>query len=547
MKTLGIWRTILIFLLLLSITATAAAQDRPTIALVLGGGSARGFSHIGLIRVLEEHGIPIDMVVGTSMGSIIAGLYAAGYSADNLTYIVTALDTASLLDIPVPFRGGVVDTTGLLHFLNILLEGKEYSQLPIPFYSVIVELSTGEELALHEGKVSTGILASMSIPGMFPPVEIDGKYYVDGGLKNKVPANVAADLNADVIIAVSITQEEEDPNYASIMDNLRLSLSALLEGYSAMNAAAADIMIEPDVKLDSSYDYLRADYFIAQGYKAGLAYIDEIKAFILEKDPDFEFIPYQQPGLDTAELNQIVREAEKSAANLPGRFRLLPEAQFDNDYSFPKIGFKLTNGFLGWAGAGYRYGYNNDEGGHEIFVDWGKPTIGELEVYVRKSPNRDKPTFGVNVAGPKTKKLELSATYVSQGPKAWQFSASRSSLVNLPRTVGSLAVRLTGLRSNGEEVPAVEKLLLAFAPQIQIFPWGEQYFPIGMVMTRPYLVTGLTLESPLSELSIMPTLRLGFGGEVRLFGLYPSDISLGVEITGADEAKWRFGLKSIKF
>lgn len=547
MKRLKLWRCALILGLVLTVTAAAAAEDAPKIALVLGGGSARGFSHIGLIKALEEHGIPIDLVVGTSMGSIIAGLYAAGYSVENLTDIVTAFDTAALLDIPVPLRGGVVDTAGVLHFLDILLEGKEFAELPIPFYSVIVNLGTGKELALNEGEVSRGILASMSIPGMFPPVLIDGEYYVDGGLKNQVPANVAADLNADVIIAVSITQDYQDPNYGRIINNLRMSLTALIEGYTEMNTAMADILIEPAVGLDSSYDYQRAGYFIAQGYEAGLKYIGQIKEVILNKDPTFEFIPYQQQGLSRAELKQTLRSAEKSVGNLPKRFTLLPEVGFDNDYSFPKLGFKFTHGPLGWFGIGYRYGFNPDEGGHEAFIDWAKHNWGEIDLYIRKSPNKEKPTFGAYLAGPKSRWLELKATYVSQGPKAWQVSASSTSLLNFPRTVGGLSLKVTGLRPKSENSLIQENLLVAVAPQIQIFPWGQRYFPIGMVTSRPYLLTGVTVESPVTELDIKPTFRIGFGGELRLFGLYPSDISLGVEVDASAQATWRFGLKSIKF
>lgn len=547
MQRVKFWRCALILALVLTASAPAAAKDAPKIALVLGGGSARGFSHIGLIKALEEHGIPIDFVVGTSMGSIIAGLYSAGYSVENLTDIVTAADTATLLDIPVPLRGGVVDTAGLLHFLDILVEGKEFAELPIPFYSVIVNLGTGKELALNEGKVSTGILASMSIPGMFPPILIDGEYYVDGGLKNQVPANIAADLDADVIIAVSITKDYQDPNFGRIINNLRMSLTALIEGYTEMNTALADILIEPAVGLDSSYDYQRVEYFIAQGYEAGLEYIERIKEVILNKDADFQFIPYQQRGVSKAELKQTLRNAEKSVRNLPKKFTLLPELGFDNDYTFPKLGFKFTHGALGWFGLGYRYGFNPDEGGHEAFIDWSQPSWGEVDLYIRKSPNREKPTFGAYLSGPKSKWLELKATYVSQGAKAWQVSASSASLFNFPRTVGGLSLKVTGLRGKNEASPLPENLLVAMAPQIQIFPWGEHYFPIGMVTSRPYVVTGITLESPVTKMDIKPTFRIGLGGELKLFGLYPSDISLGIEVDDTAQATWRFGLKSIKF
>ena len=129
-----LWHGLLLLACILLVPLAAFAQDeKPTVALVLGGGSARGFSHIGLIKALEEHGIPIDMIVGTSMGSIVAGLYAAGYSVENMEEIATHLDTSKLLDIPFPPTGGVVDSTGLQVFLDELLGGRTYDEMLIPF------------------------------------------------------------------------------------------------------------------------------------------------------------------------------------------------------------------------------------------------------------------------------------------------------------------------------------------------------------------------------------------------------------------------------
>lgn len=548
MQRRNVWSWILIILLVLSSsTAIALAKEEPfTIALVLGGGSARGFSHIGLIQALEENGVPVDLLVGTSMGSIVAGLYAAGYSVENMTEIVTALDTAALLDIPMPLGGGLVDTSGLQHYLDLLLGGRTYSELPTPFHSVIVNLGTGKELALHEGNVSKGIQASMSIPGIFPPVQIGDQYYVDGGLKNVVPANVAADLGADVIIAVSLERDYQDPNYRHLLNNLRMSLTAMMDGYTELNTAMADVLIVPKVGLDSSMDYQRAAYFIQQGYQAGLDYMDQIKATILAKDPNFEFIPYRKTGYTSQELKLVLREAERGVANLPKRFTFKPEIAFDNDYSFPKIGAKFTHGPLNWFGIGYRYGFNPDEGGHEAFIDWGKANWGEVDLYVRQSPNRELPTFGFSLAGPKINELMLQATYVSQGPKAWQVSASNTALIDLPRANAGLSLRVTGLRPS-EKTPLVNSLMMAIAPQLQVYPWGEEHFPVGLLLARPYFLTGVTMESPVTELDVKPTFRLGLGSELQFFGLYPGDVSLGVELDSTAKATWRFGLRSIKF
>ena len=176
--------------------------SKPAVALVLGGGSAWGLSHIGLLKSLEENGVPIDLLVGTSMGSIIAGLYAAGYSVDNIIEIFTSFDPATLFDIPFPPSGGYIETKGLQQYLDTLLSSKTYDLLDIPCYPVAVNLRTGQVQVLNRGKLSTGIQASMSIPGVFPPVLVEGEYYVDGGLKNQVAADVAADLGAEIIIAV---------------------------------------------------------------------------------------------------------------------------------------------------------------------------------------------------------------------------------------------------------------------------------------------------------------------------------------------------------
>lgn len=528
-----------------------AKANKPTIALVLGGGSARGFSHVGLLRAFEENGIPVDLLVGTSMGSIVAGLYAAGFSVENMTHIVTDLDTAALLDIPMPLGGGVVDSTGIQHYLDILLEGKTYDQLPIPFYSVIVNLRTGRELALHDGKVSTGIRASMSIPGIFPPVQIADQYYVDGGLKNQVPANVAADLGADVILAVSLEKDFQDPNHRRIMTNIHMSITAMVEGYTEIHSSMADVLITPEVALDSSMDYQRADYFIEQGYKAGVAYMPQIKEAILAKDPDFEFIPYKQPGYSQSELRQIIRTANREVANLPRRFTLKPDFSFDSDYSFPKFGLKFTHGPLSWFGVGYRYGFHQQEGGHEIFADWGRDHWGRMDLYLRQSPGRDLPTFGLYVGGPKVEQLMLEGTYVSQGPKAWQVSATNNALLDFPRAVAGLSFRVTGLRpeemEDEEMLKLKDHLLMAVAPQVQIFPWAERHFPVGMVLARPYVFTGVTVESPLNEIKLDPSFRVGLGSELQFFGLYPGELSLGVEVKSTGKSTWRFGLKSLKF
>lgn len=526
---------------------TVTLAKEPTIALVLGGGSARGYSHIGLLRAFEENGIPVDLLLSTSMGSIIASLYAAGYSIENMTQVAHSLNIAMLLDFPLPPSGGLADSKGIAEYLDILFSRRTYDELPTSFYSIMVNLHTGEELALNHGKVSKGVMASITVPVLFPPVEVDGGYYVDGGLRNQVPANIARNLGADVIIAVSLGKDYEDPSFTQVVENLFMTLTVLVEGYTPENIAEADVIIRPPVMYDNSLDFQRISYFIDHGYKAAMEQMDEIKATILAHDPDFEFVPRKQEGVSSSEMTRRLRDAEIGAANLAKRFTVKPVVDFSYEYSFPTLGLKLTNGPFGYFGAGYRYGFHNLEGGHELFIDWEKSNVAFLEASIRKSPDREKPTFGLALTGPKTSPLLLEASYVSQGRKAWQISASHLGLFDSSKLRAGLSLRLTGLRPE-EDVTAKNELFLAAAPQIQVFPWGKHYFPLGLlVFSRPYLLAGVTFEFPLTKPEAKPSFRLGLGSELRLFGLYPGDVSLGIEVDNKAQFTWRFGLKNIRF
>ena len=133
----------------------------------------------------------------------------------------------------------------------------------------------------------------------------------------------------------------------------------------------ADVLIELEMDFDTFIDFHRVAYFVEQGYREGNEAMAQIKAAILAHDPTFEFIPYQQSGYGRAELQQILKEAELTAAQVPKRFTLKPGLSYDRDHDFTRFEIKLTNGSLGLFGVGYRYGFDADNGGHEVFIDWG--------------------------------------------------------------------------------------------------------------------------------------------------------------------------------
>jgi len=226
---------IILLLMLFSISAANASdhhfradQRRPVIGLVLSGGGARGVVHLGVLKVLEELRVPIDIITGTSMGAVVGGLYSRGYSPAELDKLLSEVDWNDLfIDKPpriqLNFRrkevdfnflsklelgvknGGIVIPSGLIYGqkLNLLLKSltlsapEQFDLLPIRFRAVAADIETGEEVVLSQGSLATAMRASLSIPGIFAPVEWNGRLLVDGGFADNVPVRLARELGAN--------------------------------------------------------------------------------------------------------------------------------------------------------------------------------------------------------------------------------------------------------------------------------------------------------------------------------------------------------------
>lgn len=178
------------------------------IGLALGSGSARGLAHIGVIKVLEENHIPISMIAGTSMGSLIGALYASGLTGTELEEIAcnTNLKTTSRLFMPTPSVQGLIDGNRINDFLVSLMGNRSFSSLKMPFAAVAADIERAEEVVMTDGLLVKAIRASISIPGIFTPAMLKGRSLVDGGLMNPVPVDVVKNLGADYIIAVDVTR-----------------------------------------------------------------------------------------------------------------------------------------------------------------------------------------------------------------------------------------------------------------------------------------------------------------------------------------------------
>lgn len=251
----------------------------PRIALALGGGAARGFAHIGVIKTLEAHGIVPDIVVGTSAGSVVGALYAGGYGGFELQKVALRLDEGSVSDLVFPDRG-FVKGESLQAFVNKALQNRPIEKLNKKFAAVATNLQTGEQVVFQQGNTGMAVRASSSVPGVFQPVTISGREYVDGGLVSPVPVKAARSLGADVVIAVDISSR---PRYAKVNDSMDILLqtfSIMGQTISRYELADADVVIRPNIGGIGATEFEQKHLAILEGEKAALSALPLIRSKI---------------------------------------------------------------------------------------------------------------------------------------------------------------------------------------------------------------------------------------------------------------------------
>jgi NTE family protein len=225
----------------------AATSDRPLVALVLGSGGNRGFAHVGVIKVLEENNIPVDIVVGTSAGSVVGALYAGGFHATELERMALDIDRGQLSDYELSIEG-YVRGEKLQDFINKELHNRSIEQLDKPFVAIATELASGKAAAFNHGNTGMAVRASSSIPGVFQPVVIEGSEYVDGGLKDPVPVNIAQTMGADIVIAVDVSLQPQNYQRSSnILGILIQSIRIMRQTITDNEITAAQIVIRPKI------------------------------------------------------------------------------------------------------------------------------------------------------------------------------------------------------------------------------------------------------------------------------------------------------------
>jgi len=254
----------------------------PKIALALGGGAARGFAHIGVIKALESHGIVPDMVIGTSSGSLVGALYASGYGGFDLQRTALQLDDTIIADWSLPDRG-FIKGEALQNFVNQAVQNRPMEKLNKPFAVVATDLQSGEPVVFRTGNTGMAVRASSSVPGVFQPVTISGREYVDGGLVSPVPVRAARAMGADLVIAVYISNNPRLGKTKDSVDVMLQTFAIMGQSIASYELSEADIVIRPDTGRIRSTAFEDRHLAIIEGEKAGLAAIAAIKQKIAEK------------------------------------------------------------------------------------------------------------------------------------------------------------------------------------------------------------------------------------------------------------------------
>jgi len=251
----------------------------PKIGLALGGGAARGFAHIGVIKVLEAQGIVPDMVVGTSAGSVVGVLYASGYSGFDLQKIAFELEESSVSDYTMLSRG-FIKGEQLQNFINKALKHRPIEGLPKSFGAVAADLQTGESIVFRRGNAGMAVRASSSVPGVFQPVSVNNHEYVDGGLVSPVPVTATRNLGADIVIAVDISKKPSGAKIEGTFDILMQTFTIMGKSISGLETVSADVVIQPNTDMISAADFESKHLAILEGEKAAQAAIPQIRAQI---------------------------------------------------------------------------------------------------------------------------------------------------------------------------------------------------------------------------------------------------------------------------
>jgi len=383
----------------------AVSDERPKIGLVLSGGGARGAAHIGVLKVLEAHRIPVDYIAGTSMGSIVGGLYASGLTPAEIEQAIKTIDWDEVLrdhpdraDEPMirkelseqftiggkpGFRDGkVVLPEGLIAGQKILpilqamtlpvAHVNDFSQLRTPFQAVATNIATGDMQVLKSGDLARAMRASMAVPSIFTPTEIDGNLLVDGGLTNNIPVDIAKAMGAEIIIAIDISTPYRNRDEISKLLHITDQMTRILTGVNSRERLGMltekDILIRPPLGDISSADFDRADEAVPIGQSEAEKHLEELKALSLDEEAWSKYLAAKN-DIPPSNL-QIARTTITNSSELDDRtIENLINTQAGETFNPEKISEDLYNVYsLGnFSTVSYRMDHTAD--GVDLYFD----------------------------------------------------------------------------------------------------------------------------------------------------------------------------------
>ena len=261
------------------------AQKQVIIGLALGGGAAKGFAHIGVIKALEENGIHAQIVTGTSAGSLVGSLYAYGDTPEQLEDIAYQMDEVTLADFTLSTKG-LIKGQKLQNFVNKKVKNTKLQNLKLKFAAIATDLDSGQSVGFNIGDTGVAVRASCSVPNIFIPVTISKHRYVDGGLSAPVPVTYAKDMGANFIIAVDITSKPENNKATGFLSNFDQTINIM--GVKLLNEQLkqADFVIKPDISKLSSFAFDKKKQAIQLGYDATMPLIPHIKAALAKRQSE---------------------------------------------------------------------------------------------------------------------------------------------------------------------------------------------------------------------------------------------------------------------
>lgn len=254
-------------------------ERRPRVGLALSSGAVKGLAHLGVLQVLEEEGIPIDCIAGTSAGSLVGGLYACGHEIKYLKQLACSIKWEHISEVTIPKKGLILGNR-FLDFLKVLTQNKTFDQLKLPFAAIATDIRMGEAVLLNEGLVAEAIRASTSIPGIYVPFNRNGQMLVDGAVVDRIPITTVRKMGADIVIAVDVGFEIGTARLNNIFEILIQASDIMQREICKHYWPEADVMIEPAVSQYSGMDLRKADELIEAGSEAARAKIPEIKKLL---------------------------------------------------------------------------------------------------------------------------------------------------------------------------------------------------------------------------------------------------------------------------